>query len=88
MDKVKQMVAAGVSIPTAIREALGASLSDVADRRGVDRVRLSEAINGIRRPTAQVAAALVAELGGTEFEWRELLWLAAKPEPPAASRAA
>lgn len=79
MDKVKKLIRAGASIPGAIRVALGEPLSVVAERRGIERARLSAAINGIERAREPIVAALVAELGGTPDEWRELLWLAGKP---------
>jgi hypothetical protein len=80
MDKVKKLVAAGSSIPTAIKEALGGPLSQVAEKYSIAVPDLSAAINGYRRPTDRIVAALIGELGGTEAEWRELLWLAGKPE--------
>lgn len=85
MEKVKKLIRAGASIPGAIKEALGEPVTVIALRQGVDRTQLSNAINGNLRATDAVIAALVAELGGTSSEWRELLWLAAKPQTAAAS---
>jgi hypothetical protein len=83
MEKVKQMVQAGVSIPTAIKEALSQngldSLEAFAGKYGLIRAAVSNHINGNVRPSDEAIAALISELGGTPDEWRELLWLAAKP---------
>lgn len=80
MDKVKQMVAVGVSVSTAIREALGITDVELARRHGLNKGAVSNQIAGRVRPTSEFVAALIAELGGAEAEWRELLWLAGKPE--------
>ncbi len=83
MEKVKQMVQVGVSIPTAIKEALMQNGLDTvesfAGKHGLIRAAVSNHINGNVRATEDTLSALVAELGGTPDEWRELLWLAAKP---------
>lgn len=84
MENVKKMIEAGTSIPTAIKEALMqkgfATLSEFADKKGLVRNAVANHLNGSRRPTGDTIRALVAELGGTDDEWRELLWLAGKPE--------
>jgi plasmid maintenance system antidote protein VapI len=83
VEKVKQMVQSGVSIPTAIKEALSQngldSVEAFAAKYRLIRAAVSNHINGNVRPTDETIAALIAELGGTPDEWRELLWLAAKP---------
>lgn len=79
MDKVKKLIDAGASIPTAIKESLGMTINAFAERHSLPAKAVSNAINGNVRPTDALIAALVAELGGTAGEWRELLWLAAKP---------
>jgi hypothetical protein len=79
MDKVKELMAAGVPIAQAIKFALAEPVSAWAGKHRIPRSTAINTINGIQRPTDQVVAALVAELGGTEEEWRELLWLAMKP---------
>lgn len=80
MEKVKEMVAAGVSIPTAIKEALGMKIPEFAKkhRLNVNSARLH--IGGHARPSDETIAALIKELGGTGREWRLLLWEAARPE--------
>lgn len=84
MEKVKKLVEEGMSIPAAIKEALAqkglATVSDFAERHELNRAATSNHINGNVRPTDATVDALVAELGGTPDEWRELLWIAAKPE--------
>lgn len=85
MEKVKKLVDAGASIPDAIKAALAVTVSEFADKYDVTQPMVSEAINGTRRPTERILAALIAELGGTEAEWRELLWLAGKPESTSAA---
>lgn len=83
MEKVKKLVRAGASIPTAIKEALSqagvTSVAAFAEKHGLARGSVANHINGTQRATDDTIAALVAELGGTADEWRELLWLAAKP---------
>lgn len=85
MDKVKKLVEAGASIPMAIKDCLSLPVGEFADKYDIPRPTMSDAINGARRPTEQVVAALITELGGTEPEWRELLWLAGKPVSAAPS---
>jgi plasmid maintenance system antidote protein VapI len=79
MEKVKKLIDAGASIPTAIKEALGMELKEFAERHEVSRAGVSNAINGTVRPTDRIIDAFIAELGGTPDEWRELLWLAGRP---------
>lgn len=85
MEKVHKLREAGSSIPAAIREAVGFPLNQVAEKHGISHPDLSATINGARRPTERILSALIAELGGTEAEWRELLWLAGKPESAASA---
>lgn len=80
MDKVKKLMELGLSIPNAIQQALGITMAEFGDRHGIPRTTVSEVVNGARRPSEKHLAAFIAELGGTEAEWRELLWLAGKPE--------
>lgn len=80
MDKVKKLVEAGAEIPIAIKQALGMSVNDFADKHGINRSSASNYINGNIKPTADMIGALITELGGTREEWEELLWLAAKPD--------
>jgi plasmid maintenance system antidote protein VapI len=83
MEKVKKMVEGGASIPTAIKEALSQSgfstIQAFAEKHDLVRASVANHINGTVRATDDTIAALIAELGGTADEWRELLWLAAKP---------
>jgi plasmid maintenance system antidote protein VapI len=87
MEKVKKLIEAGMSIPAAIKEALaqnGLDVSGFAERYQLNRAAASNHINGNVRPTDATIDALVSELGGAADEWRELLWLAAKPEKASA----
>lgn len=79
MEQVKHMVEAGVSIATAIKEALGQSVTSWADKHGLSRPIVSDVLNGERVPRADVCRALAADLGGTPYEWAMELWSAAKP---------
>jgi transcriptional regulator with XRE-family HTH domain len=81
MEKVKRLLDAGLSIPSAVKESLGMSVREFADKHGVQPAHVSAAINGAMRPTESVLAAFIEELGGSEFEWRMMLWEAGKPEP-------
>jgi len=83
MQHVKEMVKGGTSIPAAIKDALAQkglrSIAAFARKHSLIRATASSQINGILRATDDVVAALIAELGGTSEEWRELLWLASRP---------
>lgn len=81
MDKVKQMVAAGISLSTAIKEVLGSSVTAFADRHELSRPIASEVLNLDRSPRADVCEALAKELGGDAYEWALLLWEGARPSP-------
>lgn len=80
MDKVKKLIRAGASIPTAIKESLGMTVTDFADKHDLSRTAVAAAISGDRRASDAIIAALVSELGGTEQEWRVLLWESARPQ--------
>jgi plasmid maintenance system antidote protein VapI len=79
MERVKQMVEAGVRVGTAIREALSEckpeplTVARLAAKHELPRTSTHEAFNGLRTPTDAQILALVTELGGTEDEWRALL---------------
>jgi plasmid maintenance system antidote protein VapI len=78
MERVKQMVEAGVRVGTAIREALAEldtplTMSSIAAKYSLPRSSTNEAYNGLRQATPAQVDALVAELGGTPEEWRDLL---------------
>lgn len=88
MDKVKKLIAAGASIPGAIREALGMNATELARKYGLSRSSVANHLSGAVRATDDTIAALVAELGGTPDDWRELLWLAGKPAGVELPRAA
>jgi len=81
VENVKRMVEGGTSVPTAIKEALGISVTAFADRHGLHRSTTSEVINLDRGPREPICSALAIELGGTSLEWAELLWSAARPKP-------
>lgn len=79
MEQVKKLIAAGASITGAIKEALGMNVSEFAEKYQLSRATTAHHLNATMRPTEATVNALVAELGGTPDEWRELLWLAADP---------
>lgn len=85
MDKVKEMVDAGVSVPTAIKEVLGIRLSEFAKKHNLNATTLRMQVYGHVRANDETVAALAAELGGTEHDWRMLLWEAGRPTQPATS---
>jgi len=82
MEKVKKLVELGVSIPNAIKQALGIPVGEFAVRYDIPQTTASEVINGARRPSEKHLSAFISELGGTEEDWRDLLWRAGKPESP------
>lgn len=72
MDKVKAMVAAGVSLSTAVQEALKPrTLKDLATDHGLNRSNLTSILTGTRVATRREIDALIAALGGTAEEWLE-----------------
>jgi predicted ArsR family transcriptional regulator len=81
--EVRQMIDAGVSIQTAIKEALSknglGSITAFAEAHQLNPSAVRNHLGGLVRATDETVAALMAELGGTADEWRELLWMAAKP---------
>lgn len=85
MDKVKKLMAAGMSLSAAIKEALGMSITSFADKHRLHRSITSEVINLDRAPRLDQCAALATELGGSAFEWAELLWEHARPQQEAFS---
>lgn len=85
MDKVKQLIDAGAPVADAIKIALGVPLSEFADKHGIPRSSVANHVNSNVKPSEATIAALVADLGGTPEEWRELLWQAMRPAHLAAS---
>lgn len=77
MRKVQQMVEVGVSLPTAIKEALQQnglpSITAFAEKYSLPVSSTTEGINGTRVATTRLIAALAEELGGDPAEWRQLL---------------
>lgn len=74
MDKVKALLAAGASLPNAVRDALGGrSLARVAIENGIHRSELYSTLSGARVASQKTIDVLVAELGGTPDEWRLVL---------------
>jgi hypothetical protein len=87
VDKVKKLMAAGMSLSAAIKEALGTSVTGFADKYEMPRSVTSEVINLDRTPRLQQCQALAEELGGSPFEWAELLWEHSRPREDAFSSA-
>jgi hypothetical protein len=88
MDKVKRLIDAGASISGAIREALslnGLTVSAFADKYGRNRANMTSVIAGARAPSKADLKALVAELGGSDIEWRVILHEAGRPTAAVAS---
>lgn len=83
MDNVKQMVQAGVSLPTAIKEAIGQSVTSWADKNDLSRQITSEVLNCERSPRVEVCRALERDLGGDAYAWALLLWQGARPNAAA-----
>ncbi|CAN5922614.1 hypothetical protein BH11GEM2_BH11GEM2_37710 [soil metagenome] len=82
MDKVKEvraLVATGRTIPEAIKRVLDMPVVAFCDKHGIPRGTGSNHLNATVRASDATIAALVAELGGTENEWREMLWKAMRP---------
>jgi plasmid maintenance system antidote protein VapI len=74
------MMAAGVSLPTAIKEALAPlTIAAFAEKYGRAAPTISNVINGNVKPSDADIDALVAEFGGDSHEWRLLLWEHSKP---------
>lgn len=84
MEKVKKMVEAGVSITGAIKEALSQggleTVNAFAEKYDLSRSSVGMHLRGYVRADDSTINALITELGGSADEWRELLWLAGKPE--------
>lgn len=84
MERVKELVAAGLSLPEAIKQALRerelsvAAFAEKYDLPG-GRSMTSEQISLARAASAAFCAALAAECGGTVRDWALLLWQHAKP---------
>ncbi len=85
MDKVKELMAAGLTTSQAIKHCLGSPVTVWADKHSIARSTATNAINGVQRAPDAVVVALAADLGGTTEEWSELLWQAMKPAHLAAS---
>jgi plasmid maintenance system antidote protein VapI len=72
VDKVKIMIAAGVSVPTAVKEALRMSVAAFAEKHALSRTTVSSQLSGRIALNAPLIDALIAELGGTADQWIEL----------------
>ncbi len=84
MDKVRAMVEVGVDIPTAIKQVLkanGLEVRQFAEKYNLPEKSVSNSINGNVKPTQECVEALSAELGADPYDWRALLWEAARPSP-------
>lgn len=83
MDKVKQMMDAGISLGTAIKEALGQSVTSWADKNSLSRQIVSEVLNSERTPRVEICRALERDLGGDAYAWAMLLWEGGRPNADA-----
>lgn len=81
MDKVKPMLDARVSLPTAIKEALSPmKIGEFAAKYRLHEKYVSNAINGNARVNDKLIAALMKELPGVDADaWRTRFWEAGKP---------
>jgi hypothetical protein len=82
VENIKRLVEAGSTISGAIKEVLAQrelSISAFAKKYARNPNNMTSAICGTRAPSPGDVDALIAELGGTDFEWRELLHEAGKP---------
>lgn len=88
MENIKRLRDAGSTISGAIREVLsqkGLSISAFAKKYERNSNNMLSVIAGNRAPAKADVDALIAELGGTDIEWRELLHEAGAPSVKAAS---
>jgi hypothetical protein len=82
VENIKRLIAAGSTISGAIKEVLsqkGLSVSAFAKKYERNSNNMINAIAGTRAPSPGDLEALIAELGGTDLEWRELLHEAGRP---------
>lgn len=82
MKNIKRLVEAGSTISGAIKEILSQrelSISAFAKKYERNPNNMINVIGGARAPSPGDVEALIAELGGTEIEWRELLHEAGRP---------
>lgn len=73
MEKVKNLIDAGASVSMAIKDSLGMTMTAFTDKYDLPRTAAVESVNGVRRATDRLIDALVAELGGSHAEWRDVL---------------
>lgn len=81
MDKVKEALTRGATLATAVRALLveqGSSLNKFAVKHGIDRSNLASGLSGNGVLREKEIEALIAEFGGTQSEWRDLLVEAVK----------
>jgi hypothetical protein len=82
VEKIKRLIKAGSTIPGAIKEVLsqnGLSVAAFAKKHERNPNNMNSVITGTRAPAAGDVEALIAELGGTDIEWRQLLHDAGRP---------
>jgi hypothetical protein len=88
MEKVREFMRQGMKPTEAIKAALKSAdrkrealkVYEFAQKYQLSQKELSSVIGGKKYPQPKIIMALIAEFGGTEAEWRELLWVAGKPE--------
>lgn len=80
---VRKLIEQGLAITTAIKAVLErnglASVTAFAEKYDLNRSATANYLSGSVRPSEEAVTALISGLGGTDAEWREILWLAGKP---------
>jgi uncharacterized protein YoaH (UPF0181 family) len=80
MEKVKELIARGATLSEAIRIVTGLSLRALTDKHKRSYSPFANVLAGRLGPAPRDIEILLAELGGTPFEWRMLLWEAGRPK--------
>lgn len=83
MENIKRLIDAGSTISGAIKEVLSQrdlSVSAFAKKYERNANNMIAVVSGARAPAAADVDALIAELGGTEAEWLDLLHQAGRPD--------
>jgi hypothetical protein len=79
VEKIQKLIKAGVPIPDAIVLALGMSIKEFSLLHARMPSNIGQILRGRLAPSDKDLEALMTQLGGSEEEWRRLLWLAGEP---------